>query len=390
MSNKNYISIDEAIGKMLNQVYEASKTKTCISGVPTGFRDLDNITLGLQRGDLIVLGGRVAMGKTALALSIARNIAGNNANSVLYFSLEMSTEQLVNRIMTMQSHVETEHIKSAQLSDKEWESLIESANSISNTKMIIDDTPGNNVDAIRESCMECMGDGGIDLVVIDYLQLITGGREYSSRQEEITEITRKLKALAKEINAPVVVLSQLSRCIEQRDNHRPLLEDLRESGAVGQDADVVMLIYRDNYYHKDSEYGNLTEVSIAKQRNGKCGTVYLDWNPRFCEFNDYCGKLPNNPSVSGIIEMICGEYGVSKDDIFSKKRNAEIIQARQVVMYLCRKYTNMSLEEIGKAVGKKDHTSVMSGISKIRQMISDDEEFANMISRFEAKFDHRG
>ena len=225
------------------------------------------------------------MGKTAFVLNIAQYMAFKQNLSVAIFSLEMSKQQLMNRLLSMESRVNSQNMRTGNLKDEDWSKLIESAGLIGDSKLIIDDTPGITVRELRSKCRKYKLEHGLDIIMIDYLQLMSGGgRGSDSRQQEISDISRSLKALARELNVPVVALSQLSRAVESRTDHRPMLSDLRESGAIEQDADVVMFIYRDDYYHKDSEMKGVAEIIIAKQRNGPIGTVNLVWLPDYTKF----------------------------------------------------------------------------------------------------------
>ena len=214
--------------------------------------------------------------------------------TVAIFSLEMSKEQLVNRLFALESKVNSQKIRSGDLEDSDWERLIESANIIGNSNLIIDDTPGISITELRSKCRKYKLEHNLGIIIIDYLQLMTAGRHSESRQQEISEISRSLKALARELNVPVVALSQLSRAVEQRPEHRPMLSDLRESGAIEQDADVVMFLYRDDYYNKESDKKGIAEVIIAKQRNGPIGTVELVWMPDYTKFANYEVKKHEN------------------------------------------------------------------------------------------------
>lgn len=225
------------------------------------------------------------MGKTAFVLNMAQYMAFNQNQTVAIFSLEMSKEQLVNRLFSMESRVDSQHLRTGKLSDTEWEKLIESAGMIGRSNLIIDDTPGISISELRSKCRKYKLEHDLKIIIIDYLQLMSGsGRGSDSRQQEISDISRSLKALARELNVPVVALSQLSRAVEQRPDHRPMLSDLRESGAIEQDADVVMFIYRDDYYNKDTDKKGIAEIIIAKQRNGPIGTVELVWMPDYTKF----------------------------------------------------------------------------------------------------------
>lgn len=234
---------------------------------------------GFQPSDLILVAARPSMGKTAFVLNIAQYMAFRKDVTVAIFSLEMSKEQLVNRLLSLESKVDSQNIRTGNLEDEEWAKLIEGANIIGSSNMIIDDTPGISISELRSKCRKYKLEHNLGIIFIDYLQLMTGsGKRSESRQQEISDISRSLKALARELNVPVVALSQLSRAVEQRPDHRPMLSDLRESGAIEQDADVVMFIYRDDYYNKDSENKNIAEIIIAKQRNGPIGTINLVWS----------------------------------------------------------------------------------------------------------------
>ena len=226
------------------------------------------------------------MGKTAFVLNIAQHVAFRQNKAVAIFSLEMSKEQLVNRLFSLESHVDAQILRTGNLSDTDWEKLIEGAGTIGSSRMIIDDTSGITISEMRSKCRKYKLEMGLDLVIIDYLQLMSGSRKggNDNRQQEISDISRSLKALARELHAPVIALSQLSRACETRPDHRPMLSDLRESGAIEQDADVVMFLYRDDYYNKDTDTPNIAEVIIAKQRNGPIGTVQLMWRPELTKF----------------------------------------------------------------------------------------------------------
>ena len=227
------------------------------------------------------------MGKTAFVLNIAQHVAFREAKSVAIFSLEMSKEQLVNRLFSLESRVDAQALRTGNLSDADWEQLIEGAGIIGDSKLIIDDTPGISISEMRSKCRKYKLEQGLDIIIIDYLQLMSGsGRGNESRQQEISDISRSLKGLARELNVPVVALSQLSRAVEQRPDKRPMMSDLRESGAIEQDADVIMFIYRDDYYNKDSELKGISEIIIAKQRNGPIGTVNLAWLPQYTKFGN--------------------------------------------------------------------------------------------------------
>lgn len=276
--------IKEVVLNALEKIELASKSKGTVTGIATGFIDLDYKTSGLQPSDLVLVAARPSMGKTAFVLNLAQHVAFKENVTTAIFSLEMSKEQLVNRLLSLESKVDSQGIRTGNLTDSDWEKLIEGAATISNSNLIIDDTPGISIAELRSKCRKFKLESNLGLVIIDYLQLMTGNGKTDSRQQEISEISRSLKALAREIDAPVIALSQLSRAVEQRPDHRPMLSDLRESGAIEQDADVVMFIYRDDYYNKDTELKNIAEIIIAKQRNGPIGTVNLVWLPNYTKF----------------------------------------------------------------------------------------------------------
>ena len=285
-SAEEYTPIKDIVLKALDRIEMASKSKGTVTGIPTGFLDLDYKLSGLQPSDLILVAARPSMGKTAFVLNIAQHVAFKQDQSVAIFSLEMSKEQLVNRLFSLESHVDSQSLRTGNLKDADWEKLIESAGIIGKSHLIIDDTPGISVTELRSKCRKYKLEQDLKLVIIDYLQLMSGsiGKRSDSRQQEISEISRSLKAIARELNVPVIALSQLSRAVEQRPEHRPMLSDLRESGAIEQDADVVMFIYRDDYYNKDTDTPNQAEINIAKQRNGPIGTVNLAWIPDYTKF----------------------------------------------------------------------------------------------------------
>ena len=280
----DYTPIRQVVLSAMERIEKASKNKGNVTGVATGFLDLDYKTAGMQPADLILVAARPSMGKTALVLNIAQYVAFKSDLPLAVFSLEMSREQLVNRLFSLESRVDSQHIRTGNLSDREWEDLIDGAGVVGRSKLIIDDTPGISVPELRSKCRKFKLEHNIQMVIIDYLQLMSGSGRTDSRQQEVSEISRALKALARELNVPVIALSQLSRAAEQRPDHRPMLSDLRESGAIEQDADVVMFIYRDDYYNKDSDKKGVAEIIIAKQRNGPIGTVELAWLPDYTKF----------------------------------------------------------------------------------------------------------
>ena len=290
---KEYTPIDKVVLEALDRISAAAKTKGAVTGVPTGFKDLDTYLSGLQPSDFILVAARPSMGKTAFVLNVAENGAIKQQITTVVFSLEMSNVQLVNRMLSLESTVDADKIRKGHLDSNDWGKLIEGADSIAKSKLIIDDTPGISIAELRSKCRKYKMENNLGLIIIDYLQLMSGSGSGRSegRQQEVSDISRALKALARELNVPVVTLSQLSRAVEQRPDHRPMLSDLRESGAIEQDADVVMFLYRDDYYNKDTEQKGIAEIIIAKQRNGPIGTVKMAWLPEQTRFADLSRDL---------------------------------------------------------------------------------------------------
>ena len=280
----DYVPIKQVVMNAIAKIDAASKQKGAVTGIPTGFIDLDRQTAGLQPSDLILIAARPSMGKTAFVLNLAQYITIHEHLCAAIFSLEMSKEQLVNRLFALESRVDAQKLRTGNLQEADWENLIEGAGKIGESKLIIDDTPGISISQLRSKCRKYKMEFGLSIIIIDYLQLMTGSGKSESRQQEISDISRSLKALARELNVPVVALSQLSRAVEQRPDHRPMLSDLRESGAIEQDADVVMFIYRDDYYNHDTELKGVSEIIVAKQRNGPIGTIELTWLPEYTRF----------------------------------------------------------------------------------------------------------
>ena len=280
-----FVPIRQVALNVLEKIETASRSGGTVTGIPTGFIDLDYKTSGMQPSDLVLLAARPSMGETAFVLNLVDYIAVRKGLPCMVFSLEMSKEQLVNRMLAMESNVDSQKLRTGSLTDADWDAVVEGIGIIGNSKLIIDDTPGISITELRSKCRKMKLEYGLQMIIIDYLQLMTGsGKTSDNRQQEISEISRSLKALAREMNAPVIALSQLSRACETRQDHRPMLSDLRESGAIEQDADVVMFLYRDDYYNKDTDKPNVAEVIIAKQRNGPIGTVELLWRPEFTKF----------------------------------------------------------------------------------------------------------
>ncbi len=285
-SNDDYVPIRKVVMNALDRIEAASKTQGNVTGIPTGFNSLDYKLSGLQPSDMVLVAARPSMGKTAFVLNIAQHVTLKEHMATAIFSLEMSKEQLVNRLFALQAPMDAQILRSGNLEDSDWSKLMEAAGQIAASPLIIDDTPGISISELRSKCRKYKLEHDLKLVIIDYLQLMSGTGKSDSRQQEISDISRSLKQLARELSVPVVALSQLSRQVEQRPEHRPMLSDLRESGAIEQDADVVMFIYRDDYYNKDSEKKGIAEIIIAKQRNGPIGTVELAWLPEFTRFED--------------------------------------------------------------------------------------------------------
>ena len=276
---EDFVPIKQIVLDTLERIEMASKLKGNVTGIATGFMDLDYRMSGMQPSDLILVAARPSMGKTAFVLNIAQYVAFHSNLATAIFSLEMSKEQLMNRLFALEARVDAQLLRSGNLADSDWEKLIEGAGTIGKSKLMIDDTPGISISELRSKCRKYKLEHDLKLIIIDYLQLMSGSGRSDSRQQEISDISRSLKGLARELNVPVIALSQLSRQVEQRPDHRPML-----SGAIEQDADVVMFIYRDDYYNKDTEDKNIAEIIIAKQRNGPIGTVNLVWLPQYTKF----------------------------------------------------------------------------------------------------------
>ena len=284
-AQKSYSSIKDILVDTFIELEELYNRKQHVTGVPTGFIDLDYKTAGLHGSELILVAARPAMGKSAFALNIASNAAVRANTPVAIFSLEMSKEQMANRILCSEALVDSNKVRTGKVEDDDWSKLAYASGILSEAQIFIDDTPGISINEIRTKCRKMKLEKDIGLVVIDYLQLVQGSsKKAGSREQEIAEISRSLKILAKEINVPVIALSQLSRAPEQRPDHRPMLSDLRESGSIEQDADIVMFLYRDDYYNQDSEKKNVAEVILAKHRAGSTGTVELAWLGSFTKF----------------------------------------------------------------------------------------------------------
>ncbi|GMQ57650.1 replicative DNA helicase [Vallitalea sediminicola] len=281
---EEFSSIKDLVVPTLNKIETIHKNQGKVTGIPTGFLDLDYKTAGLQPSDFVLIAARPSMGKTAIALNMAQHAAIKENASTAIFSLEMSKEQLVNRLLCSEAMVDAQKVRTGELEDEDWAKIASGSSVLSNAPIYIDDTPGITVSEMKAKCRKLKLEKGLDLILIDYLQLMSGNGRTESRQQEISEISRSLKALAREMEAPVVALSQLSRACESRADHRPMLSDLRESGAIEQDADVVMFLYRDEYYNPETEAKNQGELIIAKQRNGPTGTIHLVWMGQYTKF----------------------------------------------------------------------------------------------------------
>ena len=287
-TTNDFQPINQVLTETLSMLEKLYEEKSDVTGLTTGFRDLNKKINGLQRSDLLLIAARPAMGKTAFALNLVQNAALKGDASVAVFSLEMSKEQLVQRMVAAQSSVELKKIKTGTLAANDWPRITDGMAVLSGAKIHIDDTPGIKISELRSKCRKLKIEKGLDLVLIDYLQLMEGEGHNESRQQEIAKISRSLKILAKELDCPVVALSQLSRAPEQRADHRPMLSDLRESGSIEQDADIVMFLYRDEYYNPDTERKNIGEVIVSKNRHGETGTVELVW---FGEIQKFADKM---------------------------------------------------------------------------------------------------
>lgn len=275
-------SIREVVRDSYERIETASQNKGRVTGVPSGYPDLDKMTAGFQRGDLIILAARPSVGKTAFALNVAQNVAVNAGETVAIFSLEMSASQLVQRMICAEGHIDASRIRTGWLEEDDWQKITMSIGTLSKVPIFIDDTPGISTADIRAKCRRLKQEHGLGLIVIDYLQLIRG--RGGNREEEVSGISRALKGIARELNVPVIALSQLSRRVEQRQDKRPMMSDIRESGSIEQDADLVMFLYRDDYYDKQTENRNVVEVIIGKQRNGPTGTVELAFLKEYNKF----------------------------------------------------------------------------------------------------------
>lgn len=290
--------VKDVLVETFDNIEQLQSKKGDVTGIPTGFRDLDNITAGFQRNDLIIVAARPSVGKTAFALNVAQSVAVQARENVAIFSLEMGAEQLVMRMLCAEGNIDAQVLRTGALTTEDWGKLTMAMGSLSNSGIFIDDTPGVRINEIRAKCRRLAQEHGLGMILIDYLQLIQGsGKPGENRQQEVSEISRSLKGLARELKVPVIALSQLSRGVEQRQDKRPMMSDLRESGSIEQDADIVAFLYRDDYYDKESESKNMIEIIIAKQRNGPTGTVTLAFKKEFNKFiNVDWSQQPPPPS----------------------------------------------------------------------------------------------
>ena len=281
----SFHNIKDVLVRTYDNIEEMHNRVGDITGISTGFAELDRMTAGFQRNDLIIVGARPSVGKTAFALNIAANVATKTSENVAIFSLEMGAEQLVMRMLCSEGNIDAQRLRTGSLTDDDWGKLTMAMGSLSNSGIFIDDTPGVRISDIRSKCRRLQQEHGLGMILIDYLQLILGsGRSGENRQQEVSEISRSLKQLARELKVPVIALSQLSRGVEQRQDKRPMMSDIRESGSIEQDADIVAFLYRDDYYDKESENKNIIEIIIAKQRNGPTGTVALAFVKEYNKF----------------------------------------------------------------------------------------------------------
>jgi replicative DNA helicase len=280
------VEIKTILTTTLDEIERISKNPNALTGISSGFTDLDHYTNGLHASDLVLIAARPSMGKTAFAINVCQHAAVSEKKSVAIFSLEMAKEQLVQRMLSSQALIPIQDIRNGKLKESDWPVLAKAMGVLSNAKIFIDDTPGITVMEMRAKSRRLKIEHGIDMIMIDYMQLMGSGSGGENRQQEISAISRGLKALAREMDCPVIALSQLSRAPEMRQDHHPILSDLRESGAIEQDADIVMFLYRDEYYHEDSEKKNIGEVIIAKQRNGKTGKIELTWLGQYTRFHN--------------------------------------------------------------------------------------------------------
>ena len=294
-NSADFTSMKDIVISVFKQIEERSTNKGGLTGVASGFTDLDRLTSGFQPSDLILVAARPSMGKTAFTLNIASYVAVHLDKPVAFFSLEMSKEQLAQRMLCSEGGIDSQRLRNGDMKDEDWEHVIAAADRLTYAPVFIDDTPGITVMELRSKARRIKAEHGLSMVIIDYLQLMSGkgSKNGDNRQQEISEISRSLKALARELRVPVIALSQLSRSVESRQVKRPMLSDLRESGSLEQDADIVMFLYREDYYDKETEQQNVTEVIVAKHRNGPIDTVRLYFDKEFTRFANFAGNIPD-------------------------------------------------------------------------------------------------
>ena len=285
--SREFASMQSIVVDVISEIEEASRKSGKINGLPTGFIDLDHKLTGMHKGELILVAARPAMGKTALVLNIALHVVSREKVPTAIFSLEMSKESLVTRLISMDAQVDAQNLRTGELSDDEWDRIIESTENIARVPLFIDDNSSITIPELRSKCRKLKQTQNIGLIIVDYLQLMNAGHSVESRQQFISEVSRALKGLARELGVPVIALSQLNRAVDSRPDHKPVLADLRESGAIEQDADVVMFIYRDDYYNPESERPGIAEIIVAKQRNGSTGPIDLVWQGKYTRFANY-------------------------------------------------------------------------------------------------------
>ncbi len=295
-SSASFTQLDRILVDIFKIIEDRFRNKGKLTGVLTGFTDLDKLCCGLQAGDLIIVAGRPAMGKTAFGLTVAHNAALHGKVPTAVFSMEMSKAQLVQRILCAESMVDMQKVRKGNLSELDWNKLTESAARLAGIPLYIDDSPGLSVRQVRAKARRLKAEKGLGLIVIDYLQLMQGSARAENRQQEIADISRSLKALAKDLDVPVLALAQLSRSVEQREKKKPIMSDLRESGSLEQDADVVMFIYREEYYKANSEKKGIAEIIVAKQRNGPTGSVELAFLKEYTRFMNLAKSVSDPPS----------------------------------------------------------------------------------------------
>nr|WP_216369197.1 MULTISPECIES: replicative DNA helicase [unclassified Brevibacillus] len=279
-----FVPIRDVLLETYERIEFLSQRRGDVTGIPSGYPDLDKMTSGFQRSDLIILAARPSVGKTAFALNVAQNVAARAGETVAIFSLEMAASQLVQRMICAEGNLDASRMRTGWLEEDDWQKLTMAIGTLAKAPIYIDDTPGITVQDIRAKCRRLQAEKGLGLIVIDYLQLIQGRGRGENRQQEVSEISRTLKGIARELNVPIIALSQLSRSVEQRQDKRPMMSDIRESGSIEQDADIVAFLYRDDYYDKETENKNVIEVIIAKQRNGPTGTVELAFLKEYNKF----------------------------------------------------------------------------------------------------------